>query len=75
MYGCGLRGVKFVEFATIPDSGGQAPRPMLLDDEPGTRRLFVNDMTGLLYSISCDGKTVTKYLDLNRQCAVGCMPC
>jgi hypothetical protein len=31
----GIIGVKFVEFATIPDSGGQAPRPMLLDDEPG----------------------------------------
>ena len=30
---------------------------MLLVDEPGTRRLFVNDMRGPLYSVSYDGKT------------------
>ena len=38
---------------------------MLLVDEPGTRRLFVNDMRGPLYSVSYDGKTVTLYLDIN----------
>ena len=38
---------------------------MLLVDEPGTRRLFVNDMRGPLYSVSYDGKTVTPYLDIN----------
>ena len=38
---------------------------MLLVDEPGTRRLFVNDMRGLLYSVSYDGGTVTRYLDLS----------
>jgi len=37
--------VNFVEVVTLPDLGGQMPaRPMLLVDEPGTRRLFVNDM-------------------------------
>jgi hypothetical protein len=38
---------------------------MLLGDEPGTRRLFVNDMRGQLYAVSYDGKTVTRYLDVN----------
>ena len=38
---------------------------MLLVDEPGTRRMFVNDMRGPLYSVSYDGKTVTPYLDIN----------
>ncbi len=38
---------------------------MLLVDEPGTRRLFVNDMRGPIYSVSYDGKTVTPYVDIN----------
>jgi hypothetical protein len=57
--------VNVTDFAKLPDSGGEAPRMMLLIDEPGTRRLFVNDMTGTLYSVSYDGKSVTKYLDVN----------
>ena len=57
--------VKFVEFASIPDDAGRAARPMLLVDEPGTRRLFVNEMRGPLYTVSYDGRTVTKYLDVN----------
>ncbi len=57
--------VNFVEFASIPDVDGEAARMMLLVDEPGTRRLFVNDMRGPLYSVSYDGKTVTPYLDIN----------
>src|SRR5882724_5166388 len=57
--------VKFVEFAAIPYAGDEAPRMMLLSDEPGTHRLFVNTMRGPLYSISYDGKTVTEYLDVN----------
>jgi hypothetical protein len=36
----------------------------LLLDEPGTRRIFVNTMQGMLYSVSFDGKTV-KPSDLN----------
>jgi hypothetical protein len=57
--------VGVVEFASIPDVGGEAPRMMLLVDEPGTRRLFVNEMRGSLFSVSRDGKVVTPYLDIN----------
>ena len=38
---------------------------MLLVDEPGTRRMFVNDMRGPLFTVSYDGGTVTQYLDIN----------
>jgi hypothetical protein len=38
---------------------------MNLVTDPGTRRVFVNDMRGQLYRVSEDGKTVTKYLDIN----------
>jgi hypothetical protein len=61
----GVISVKFLEFAALPDVGGEAARMMLLVDEPGTKRLFVNDMRGPLYSVSYDGKTVTPYLDVN----------
>jgi hypothetical protein len=63
----GVITVRFVEFASLPDIPGEAQpaRMMLLIDEPGTRRLFVNDMRGPLYSVSYDGKTVTRYLDVN----------
>ena len=64
----GVVSVNFVEFATIPTggaSGTEWPRMMLLVDEPGTRRMFVNTMQGMLYSVSHDGKTVTPYIDLN----------
>ena len=60
----GVIRVNIAEFASIPDVEGQPARMMLLVDEPGTRRLFVNDMRGLLYSASYDGRTVTKYLDI-----------
>jgi hypothetical protein len=62
----GIIKVNFAEFATLPDLGGQMPsRPMLLVDEPGTRRLFVNDMRGPLYAIPREGKIVALYLDIN----------
>ncbi len=62
----GIVKVNFVEFATLPDLGGPMPaRPMLLVDEPGTRRLFSNDMRGPLYTIPREGKTVAVYLDIN----------
>jgi glucose/arabinose dehydrogenase len=61
----GIVAVNFVEFATIPYAGAEPPRMMLLVDEPGTHRMFVNTMQGPLYSISYDGKTVTPYLDVN----------
>ena len=57
--------VNFTEFATIPDAGTEAPRLMLLVDEPGTRRLLVNTMRGSIFSVSYDGKTVAEYLDIN----------
>src|SRR5712691_12278089 len=56
--------VNYTEFASLPDVNGQPARMMLLVDEPGTRRLFVSDMYGILYSVSYDGKTVTPYVDL-----------
>jgi hypothetical protein len=63
----GVIKVNFVEFATLPDLGGQQPsRPMLLVDEPGTRRLFTNDMRGPIYAIPRDGKGgAALYLDVN----------
>jgi hypothetical protein len=61
----GAIAVNFVEFATIPDMEGTAARLMLMVDEPGTRRLFVNDMRGPLYAVSYDGKSVQLYLDIN----------
>ncbi|HUU34440.1 MAG TPA: PQQ-dependent sugar dehydrogenase, partial [Vicinamibacterales bacterium] len=61
----GVIRVSVAEFASIPDIDGVAARMMNLVDEPGTRRLFVNDMRGPLYSVSYDGKTVTRYLDVN----------
>ncbi|MBI4263325.1 MAG: PQQ-dependent sugar dehydrogenase [Acidobacteria bacterium] len=61
----GVIRVGFVEFASLPDIGGVAARMMNLIDEPGTRRLFVNDMRGPLYSVSYDGKSVALYVDIN----------
>jgi hypothetical protein len=61
----GVIRVNVRDFAALPDMGGQAARPMILVDEPGTRRLFVNDMRGPIYSISYDGKTVKPYVDIN----------
>ena len=61
--------VKLAEFASLPDAvapaGPQAARMNLLLDEPGTKRLFVNVMTGTLFTVSYDGKRVAPYLDIN----------
>ena len=57
--------VNIVEFASLPDFNGEPALMMLLVDEPGTGRLFVNDLFGILYSVSYDGRTVVPYLDLN----------
>jgi glucose/arabinose dehydrogenase len=51
------------EFAALPDMAGVAARMMTLVEEPMSRRLFVTDMRGPLYTVSADGKTVTLYLD------------
>ena len=56
--------VDFEEFASVPDSDSQPARMMLLAEEPGTGRLFVNDMRGPLHSVSRDGASVVQYLDL-----------
>ena len=61
----GVIRVNYVEFASLPDAGGQPARMNLLTDEPGTRRIFVNTMKGVLYALSYDGKAVTPYLDIN----------
>jgi hypothetical protein len=61
----GVIRVNVREFASLPDINGVAARMMLLVHEPGTRRLFVNDMRGPIYSVSLDGQTVTPYIDTN----------
>lgn len=61
----GVIRVNYTEFATLPDVNGEPARAMTLTTEPGTERMFVSDMRGLLYSISYDGQTVTPYLDFN----------
>ena len=61
----GVIDVSVVEFASLPDIAGVAARPMILVDEPGTRRLFVNDMRGPLYGVSYNGKTVKRYVDID----------
>jgi hypothetical protein len=61
----GVLRVNVTEFASVPDIGVEAARSMLLVNEPGTRRLFVNDMRGPLYTVSYDGKAVAQYIDLN----------
>ena len=60
----GVIALKFVEFATIPDFNGAAPRIMTMLYEPGTQRYFASDMNGKLYKISSDGKAVTPFLDM-----------
>jgi len=57
--------VSFTEFASIPDIEGEPARVMILVDEPGTRRMFVNDMRGPLYTVSYDGQTVREYIDID----------
>lgn len=61
----GLVVVDVVEFASLPDHPDGPARMMLLVDEPGTRRLFVNDMWGPLYTVDYDGGQVGEYLDLS----------
>jgi hypothetical protein len=61
----GVVTVGIAEFASVPDVGGQAARMNLLVDEAGTKRLFVNDMRGQIYTVSYDGKAVAPYIDIN----------
>ena len=70
----GLIKAAITDFAHLPDSGDpesgdESDRGpalmMLLVDEPGTCRLFVNDLRGPLLSVSYDGRTVKLYVDLS----------
>ena len=61
----GVIRVNATEFATLPEIEGVPARAMRFVDDPGTKRYFVNDMRGPLYSVSYDGKTVGLYLDIN----------
>jgi len=62
----GVVRVNYVEFASIPDIDGTAARMMTMLDEPGTRRMFVSDMRGPIYSVSYDGRTVVEYVNINE---------
>ncbi|REL37674.1 hypothetical protein DYD21_07775 [Rhodohalobacter sp. SW132] len=53
------------EFAELPDYDGNPVRMMLMVDEPGTSRMFVNDMYGPIYSVSYDGEEVSLYVNIN----------
>jgi hypothetical protein len=57
--------VPYTEFARVEGVGGEPPLMTNLVDEPGTQRIFVNDMNGPITSISYDGRTVTRYIDTN----------
>ena len=61
----GVIRVNVREFATLPDIDGLAARMMNLEDQPATKRLFVNDMRGPIYSVSYDGAGVGLYVDIN----------
>ena len=61
----GIVRVNLREFATLPDIDGVPARMMKLEDEPVSRRLFVNEMRGPLYTVSYDGATVRLYVDIN----------
>jgi hypothetical protein len=63
----GAIAVDFVEFASLPEMGGQPARVMIMVDEPGTGRMFANDMRGPIYSISYDGEDVLEYVDISEE--------
>ncbi|MCC3861652.1 PQQ-dependent sugar dehydrogenase [Pseudemcibacter aquimaris] len=58
--------IGFKEFATLPDFEEEAALAMDMELEPGGDRYFVNDLHGLLYTVSQSGD-VTKYIDLNEE--------
>jgi glucose/arabinose dehydrogenase len=61
----GVIRVNVREFAALPDIDGVAARMMRLVDDPATKRFYVNDMRGPIYTVSYDGKAVNLYLDMN----------
>ncbi len=54
------------EVATLPDVDGDPARPMIMVEEPGGSRFFVNDMRGPLYTVTDAGR-VTLYLDVSAE--------
>jgi hypothetical protein len=61
----GLAIVDVVEFASVPDHRDGPARMMVMWDEPGTARMFVNDMWGPIYTVSYDGGDVVLYVDID----------
>jgi hypothetical protein len=62
----GVIRVGYTEFASIPDVDGEPARMMQLVDEPVSRRMFLNDQTGPIYTVSYDGRVVALYLDISE---------
>lgn len=62
----GVINVSVREFASLPDIDGVAARMMRIVDEPSSKRLFVSDMHGVLYTVAADGTGVRVYLDLRE---------
>jgi glucose/arabinose dehydrogenase len=60
----GVITVRLREFASLPDIDGVPARAMTLVEEPSSKRLFVSDMRGVLYTVTPNGRTVTPYLDM-----------
>jgi mono/diheme cytochrome c family protein len=65
--------LELADYAPLPITGelngqntrGQLARVNFLRDEPGGRRLFVNDLNGPLYIVDKQTKSFTTYLDFN----------
>lgn len=55
--------VGYIEFAKLPDVDGEVALAMDLEREPNGERYFVNDLHGILYTVSENGE-VTEFLDL-----------
>ena len=58
--------VEYTEFANVAGVRGDPPLMTHLQDEPGTQRMFVNDMNGPIHSISYDGGMAFLYIDTNE---------
>ena len=62
----GVIAVSFVEFATLPDVDGEAPRMMHFVDEPGTKRHRSSARCAACSTASATtARRVTPYLDIN----------
>lgn len=57
--------VDVVEFAAIPDAGGEPARMMTMVWEEDTERFFVSDQRGPIYIVGEDGERVTEYIDVD----------